>query len=100
MAEHDGQGHELFGLFAGVTEHHALIARALFVYTLGDIRALLVERHHDGTAFGVETHLAGGITDVADGPADDLGDIDIGRGGDFAGDNDQAGRNKGLASDA
>ena len=100
VRELDGEGHELRGVLAGEAEHHALVAGAFAVDAHGDVVGLLVDGDHDAGAVGVEAHVAGGVADLADGLADEVGDADVGVGGDFAGDDDQAGAAEGFAGDA
>jgi hypothetical protein len=92
--------HQLRGFAAGVAEHHALVARAFLVDAHGDVAGLLVEGHQHAAGVGVEPHVAGGVADLADDLADDLGDVRVGRGGHFAGDDDQAGAAERLAGHA
>ena len=48
VSQHDGHGHQLFGFAAGVTEHHALIARP---HRVVSVRAVFAE-------FGGSVHAA------------------------------------------
>ena len=114
LRELDRQRHLLRRLVAGVAEHHALVARALRVdVAVGavvlklvggvdaapDVGRLLVERHHHAAGRGVEAEVGAGVPDVADDPANDAGDVDVGVGGDLAGHHHQAGRAEHLAGD-
>ena len=86
MGEHDGGRHEFRGFVAGVAEHDALVAGALFggffafgffgIDALGDVRGLGGEVFVDEDAVGVEDVVVVGVADFADGGADDFGDID------------------------
>ncbi len=103
----DRQRHEHVGLVAGVPEHHALVAGALLVElvlfaggagpdlfgvvdALGDVGRLLVERDHHTTGVAVEAERLVVVADAVDGGAHDAGDVDVGLGGDLAGDDGQA----------
>ncbi len=100
VCELDGEGHEFGGLVAGEAEHHALVARAAGIDAHGDLGGLAVERGEDGAGVGVEAHSAVGVADAADGAADEVLEFDVGAGGDFAGDDDEAGGAEGFAGDA
>ena len=102
----DGRGHQVGGFVAGVAEHQALVAGALFevqalafVHTLGDVLALLVIADHDGAAAVVDAVVGVVIADALDGVACDLDVVDIGAGGDFTGEHDQTGVAQRLGGD-
>ncbi len=86
----DGGGHQLRGLVAGEADHHPLVAGATRVDPLGDVGGLLVDGHEDAAGLEVEAELGSGVTDVADGLADDARDVDVGLGADLAEDQDRA----------
>ena len=111
VAQGDGQGHLLGRLVAGVAEHHALVPGAEFrvggaarfqrvVHAHGDIRALVVDRGHDGAGIAVEEFLRAVVADLRHGLADDGVDIHIGIRRDFAHDGDDPGGRDGFAGDA
>ena len=120
VGQHDGQGHQLLGLAAGVAEHEALVSRALlgsflapgfarpgallvalgFVDALGDVGRLLVDAGQDAAGFVVEAVMGAGVADLADRVADDLLEIGVALRGDLAGDEHHAGRGYRLAGDA
>ena len=114
VREHDRERHQLVGLVARVAEHHPLVARAHPVDRVGvavlrlvrrvdalrDVRGLVVDRDHHAARLGVEAVLRAGVADLGDGLADDRADVDVGLGRDLAGDDDEAGRDQGLAGDA
>ena len=59
----DRERHELLGLVDGITEHDALVARALFLlvmdalpggHALGDIGRLAIQRHHHAAGLVIE----------------------------------------------
>jgi len=90
--------HQLRGFVAGVTEHQALVAgthvqiQALaFVNALGDVGRLLVVGHQHCAGLVVEADVGAVVADALDGIARDLDVIDVGMGGDFAGQHYQAG---------
>ena len=99
VGQADGHGHQLGGLVAGITEHHALVAGAadLIVGAEGDVGALAVDVGDDGAGVGVESELCAGIADVSHDLADGLLEIDVAVGGDLAHDVDEAGGCAGLA---
>ena len=110
VGEHDRGGHELGGLGGGVTEHDALVAGAhlgvllalglALVDALGDVRGLLGEQVGDEDLVGVEDVVVVHVADVADRGADDFLEVDLGLGGEFAGDDDVVALDQGLAGDA
>ena len=61
---------------------------------------LLVERDHHGAGVAVEALVGVVVTDLAHGLAGELLDVEVGGGADLAADDDQAGRDEGLAGDA
>ena len=102
VGQADGHGHQLRGLIAGITKHHALVACTadLVVGAEGDIGALAVHIGDDGAGVGVKAELGAGVADIGHDLADDLLEIDIAVGGDLAHDVDHAGRGAGLAGHA
>ena len=116
VRERDRERHELLGLARGVAEHHALVARARdvefilvgrvgaglagLVDALGDVGRLLVDRVDDGAGVGREAEVGVRVADLADRLAGDLLDVDVGRRGDLAGDDDQARVDERLAGHA
>ena len=102
VGQADGHGHQLGGLVAGITEHHALVAGTadLIVGAEGDVGALAVDVGDDGTGIGVESELCAGVADVSHDLADDLLEIDVAVGGNLAHDVDEAGGCAGLAGHA
>ena len=97
-------GHQHAGFVAGIAEHQALIAGALvevivlrLIYALRNIRALLVVADHDGAAFIVNAVIGVVVADVLDGIARNANVIDVGGGGNFARQNNQAGIAKRLS---
>ena len=114
VRQHDRQRHQLGGLVAGVAEHHALVAGALpvelvvgaldpllvgVVDALGDVGRLRADRHRDAAGGAVEALLGRVVADVEDRLAHDRGDVDVGRGGDLAGDVHLAGGDQRLDGD-
>ncbi len=100
MGERDGGGHQLGGFVGGVAEHHALVAGAAGVNALSDVSRLLVDAGDDGAGVGVEAVEGVVIADGGDDAADERLEVDVSLGGDFAGDDDQAGRGEGFGGDA
>ena len=100
MRELDGHGHQLGRFVAGEAEHQALVAGATGIDAHGDIGGLLLDGADDAAGFGVEAVLGAGVADVLDDFAREVGKVDIGLGGDFAGDDYQTGGDEGFAGDA
>ena len=96
----DRHGHQLGRLVAGEAEHQALVAGAAGIHAHGDVRRLLLDRADHAAGFGVESIFRAGVADVADHLASDVGKSHVSRGGDFAGDHDQAGGDQRFAGDA
>ena len=96
LGKHGGERHQFGRLRDGVTEHHALIARADLIgnvsarlslhrgiHTKRNVRTLPVDGGDDGERI-VRKALPVGITDVLDRIAHDPGNIHIAVGGEFA----------------
>jgi hypothetical protein len=100
----DREGHQARRLVAGVAEHQALVAGALveveafaFIHALGDVGGLAVDRGEHRAALVVEADVGIVVADALDGLAGDVHVVDVGLGGDLAGDHHQAGGHQGLA---
>ena len=105
VRQRDRERHQFRRLVASVTEHKALVAGAdVFrvgrVDALRDVRALTVERDHDGAGFRVNAVFVVGVADAFDGAADDLLIVELRFRRDFARDDGQTGRRHRFASDA
>ena len=105
----DRQRHELGRVRAGVAEHEALVPRPLeverveppgapgsiaahlerLVHTRRDVRGLLADRDRHAAGGAVKADLGGRVADRHDLGAHDLGDLDVGVGGDLPGDVDE-----------
>src|SRR5262249_23417834 len=85
---------------ARIPKHHPLVAGTAGVDAHGDVAGLLVDAGDDGAGIGIESVEGVVVADGGDFSADQRLEIDVGLGGDFAGDDDQAGRGQGLAGDA
>src|SRR5574343_330026 len=103
----DRQRHQRRGFVAGVAEHQALVAGALaeivvvgLVDALGDVRALLVVGDQHGAALVVDAVVGVVVANALDRVAGDLDVIDVGVGGDFTGQHDQAGVAQGFGGNA
>jgi hypothetical protein len=96
----DGQRHQLRGLPAGKAEHQPLVAGAADVDPLGDVGRLRVDRRHHGAGVAVEAELVARVADLLDDAPRHPGEIDVGLGGDLAGEQHEAGGDQGLAGDA
>ena len=113
VREPDGQWHEVGRLVVRVAEHHPLIAGTLavevgvdvvlgadfegLVDTHGDVGRLLVDRRDHAAGVAVEALVRMVVADGVHGLADQLRDVDIGRGGDLTGHDDEPGGEEGLA---
>ena len=76
------QRHVLFGVTAGVAEHHALVARALLLRSLADdaapdVGALLVYGREQSAALAAEHQLGAVVADAVDDRAGGLLDVDV-----------------------
>jgi hypothetical protein len=124
VSKDDRSGHEFLGLVGGEAEHQTLVAGALLggLFTIGlfgvdalsDVGGLGGEVVIDENGVGVEDVVVVGVTNVADGVADDLFDVEslvdgLGltglfvlelRDGDFTTDHDDVGLNERFAGDA
>jgi hypothetical protein len=103
-------------LVGRVAEHHPLVtgagdvecivvggvvARLVgLVDALRDVRRLLVDRVEDRARVGAEAQVGVHVADLADRRARDVLDVDVRRGGDLAGDDDEPGVDERLARDA
>ena len=100
VRERDGSRHQLFGLVGGVAEHHALVAGAAGVHAHGDVAGLLVDRRDHGAGVRVEAIERIVIADGGDHAAHQRLEIDVGAGGDFTRDDDEAGGGQRFAGHA
>ena len=116
VGQRDRQRHQLRRLVGGVAEHHPLVTRAGdvecivvggvgarlvgLVHALGDVGRLLVDRVDDRARVGAEAEVGVGVADLADRLARDVLDVDVGRGRDLAGHDDEPGVHERLAGDA
>src|SRR5207302_4134204 len=66
VRESDRRRHQLFVLVGGVTEHHALVAGAAGVNTLGNVRRLRMDGADHGASVGVEAESGIGVSDSGD----------------------------------
>ncbi len=113
VCQADGHGHQLRGLVAGITEHHALVARAdrlvrisrigavldlpRLVDALSDVGRLLVDGVHHAARRSVEAVLGAVVTDLGHHVAHDSRHVDVRLGADLAGHHDGAGGDERLA---
>ena len=107
VREHDGGGHEFWGFPAGIPKHKSLVARTLLssffsrdtagIDALGDIGALAGEGVHNVDAIGVKDIIVVGITNFANGGANEFVVVKLGSGCDFARHDNEIGFNEGLA---
>jgi hypothetical protein len=110
VREHDGRGHQLRRLVAGIAEHQALVAGALLggllagglarVHALGDVGRLLRHQHVHEHLVGMEHVVVVDVADAANRLAGDLHEVEPGLGRDLAADDDDVRLDEGLARDA
>ncbi len=104
VREPDRHGHVGRRLVAGIAEHESLVAGALEIvvvllaslagferveHAAGDVVGLLADGYRDAAPGAVEAVGRRVVSDAQDGLADDLRDLDVGVGGNLAGDVDQ-----------
>ena len=93
-------GHQLRGFVAGIAKHHSLVAGAAGVDAHGDVAGLLVDAGDHGAGVGVEAVERVVVADGGDRASNQRLEIHVSLGGDFAGDDDQAGGGQGFAGHA
>jgi len=99
MRQRNRHRHQLRRLITSIPKHHSLVAGAAGVYAHGDVAGLFVDAGDDGAGVGVEAVEGVVVADGGDGAADYGLEIDVGLGGDFSGDDDEAGGGEGFAGD-
>src|SRR5579864_6577774 len=77
-----------------------MVAGAGGVYAHGDVAGLLVDRGDDGAGVAVEAVDGIVVTNGGDGAADYGLEVDVGLGGDFSSDDDEAGGGESFAGNA
>ena len=100
MRQRNRRRHQLLILITSIPKHHSLVAGAAGVDAHGDVAGLFVDAGDDGAGVAVEAVESVVVADGLHGAADYVLKIDVGFGGDFSGDDDEASRGKGLAGDA
>ncbi len=100
VGEGDGGRHQFGSLVGCVAKHHALVAGAAGIYALGDVTGLLVDGGNDRAGIGVKPVDRIVVADGGHNAAYQSLEIDVGLGGDFAGDDNQAGSRQGFCGDA
>ena len=85
-----GHGHVIIHVVTGKTEHHPLVAGALFrsfllYHAADDVGRLFMDGGDHRTGIGIELVLRFGITNPADGVADHMVDIHPALGAHFPG---------------
>ena len=107
MGIKNGCRHEFFRFIAGISEHHALIACALFLeeslafgHALRNIGGLGVNAEENFAGRGGESDVGGCITDVGDDFADDGFPIDFCFRGDLSGNDNEVGCAERFTCDA
>lgn len=100
MSEVDRHRKIILGLVGRIAVHHSLVSSASGIYSLSDIRRLLVDEDLDFAGVAVEILLIAIVADIADSLPDDVLDIDFGMRGDLTGDDDDSCRRKAFARDS
>src|ERR1035438_2292924 len=91
----------VIGIFVGgIAEHHTLVARAAGVHAHGNVTRLLVDAGDDRAGIGIEPVEGVVIADGGDHAAHQRLEIHVSFGGNFAGNDNQAGGRQGLARHA
>ena len=83
--------------YAGNNEGSIQIKAFAFVHALGNVRALTINGGQDGARLVVEADVRVVVTDTAHRVLCDFAVVDVGRGGDFTRDHDEAGRHQRFA---
>jgi len=101
----DRRGHEFRRLGAGVAEHQALVAGALFlgflaIHALVDVRRLLADEVQHAAGGAVEADVRRVVADIEDDLARERLQVDPCAGRDFAGDDGDASLDHGFAGHA
>ncbi len=99
VRQRNWHGHQFRRFVARIAQHHALVAGAAGVYAHGNVARLLVDAGDYRAGVGVESVEGVVVADGGDHAADQRLEIDIGLGGDFAGDDDQTGGGESFAGD-
>ncbi len=98
VSQLNGQGHQLRGLIDRKSEHEPLVTGAeLAIYTVGDVRALLLDTVLDLQLAGGKARVEAVVADPHDGVIDDGSDIWLGSLADLPADNGQPGGDEDLA---
>jgi hypothetical protein len=92
MSELDRHWHQLFGLIAGVAEHHSLIAGSAMIDALSNVWRLLVDRADHRAGLAIEAHTGVVVANPVDRGSHDLRNVDVRLGGDLAGNAGEPGR--------
>src|SRR5208283_1710067 len=100
VRQRDGSRHQLLILIHRISKHHSLIAGAAGVYAHGDVAGLFVDAGDYGAGVAVEAVEGVVVADGLDGSADYVLEIDVGFGGDFSGDDYEAGGGESFAGHA
>ena len=102
VGQRERQRHEFGRLVAGIAEHHALVAGALFLFFLAAhalvyVATLAVDGGEHGTGFRLKLVLTFGVTDFLDDIADGLLYVDPTVAGHLAANYSQTGSHQRLA---
>src|SRR5208337_131932 len=100
VGEGNRKGHQFRSLIAGEAEHHSLVAGAAGVYAHGNVAGLLVDAGNHRAGIGVEAVDGVVVADGLNYAAHQALEVHVSFGGNFAGDDDQAGAGQGFTGDA
>src|SRR5208337_349015 len=100
MRQRNRRRHQLLILITRIPKHHSLVAGAAGIDAHGDVAGLFVDAGDDGAGVAVEAVEGVVVANALHGAANDLLKVDVSFGGDFSGDDDEAGRGESFASDA
>jgi hypothetical protein len=100
MGKDDRHRHEFGRLVGGIAEHQSLVAGTAGIHAHRNIARLLVNGGEDGTGVVVEPPGGVAVADILNDFANDIGNLDIGLGGDFSGHEGNPSRQNRLAGHA
>ncbi len=100
VGQRDGSRHQLFRLVGGIAEHHALIAAPPVSTPMAMSPDCLLMEEITGAGVRIEAIEGVVVSDGGNDAAHEGLEIDISLGGDFSGDDDEAGGGECFAGDA
>ncbi len=97
MRQRDRRGHQLGRLVRGIAEHHALVAGATGINSLGNVARLFVDARDHRAGVGIESVERIVVANRGHHSAHQALEIYIGLGGDFTCDHHQSGGGQGFS---